>query len=85
MAILLLRGAAVAFSSRQNQSQSKLLLKPRPSRILENNDETVIYLVLLHLALEYVDDSLALQLSDPSSSAAIHFCNAVNEQVLSFC
>ena len=64
-------------------STSAAVYLRRPQRSLQQADTmtTTEYSVLLHLALEYANDTLADQFDSATSDAVRHFCNAVNQQV----
>lgn len=69
-----------AVPARESLNLPKFRNRRKPQRRL--NEEYNVN-VLLHLSLEYANETLATQIEtqDPSNDAVKHFCDAVNEQV----
>jgi hypothetical protein len=71
------KGDMISFQKKENRHQYHL-----PSRNLQSG---IPYRVELFLALDYLNDTIAIQFESSESilpsSAVVHFCSAVNTQV----
>lgn len=70
----------IGVSFRGFRNNNEMSLRGSGHRLLQSGT-TEEYFILLHLLLENVDDDLASQFGDPTSRAATHLCDSVNEQV----